>query len=189
MKTKLPLLLLFPFLLAASPPTSTSTPALPSSSQPATAPATQPTAQTDTPDHALRSFLRAMFLHDAKLGNAVTLPADGSAILYQGKSMSMIQTAMVLNYADTVAIKHFAVGDKFTLPDRQHHVITFDENYINDDRQQLLPEDAAFPFTLERQSDGSWRVDPGAMIAARRAVAKARAAAASQPATQPASKP
>ena len=124
-----------------------------------------------SPEQALRSFLIAMATSDREALANTSLPHEELDLLLQGETLTEEQIKSMRTHFAQTPIESLTVGDTFMLPGNRP--ITMDETFVNATRKQLVLADMPTPFTVVL-TDDQWRVDPGGLIAARKAAQRAR---------------
>ncbi len=102
------------------------------------------------------------------------LPHPDAALLFAAGKPPPIDATKLAKFP----LKRLKLGDTVTIPRQKPLVL--DETYVNDERAQILAEDAPIPFIVVKvQSE--WLVNADPVIAGRRAAARVAGGAASKP--------
>jgi hypothetical protein len=136
-------------------------------------PASQPALAVQTPEDAVRALLLGVVRNDQQAIDACIVPDKESAVLAQGIRLDAAKVAQLEELVKQRAMHCAKVGETF-VPPRGGPTITFTDEQVSADRQQVIVAGYPAPFTVIKM-EGQWKVDAGGMIAARKAVAKAKA--------------
>ena len=128
-------------------------------------------AAPDSPEQALRTFLVAMAIKDAKALQSVTLATKDFDWLLKGEVVPPDHIEEFKQIVAKIPIRSLKPGDEFTLPRNRKMKVRPDE--VGPDRAVLLPENAPIPNRVQKV-DGRWRVDATPIIAGRKAAEAAR---------------
>jgi hypothetical protein len=139
-----------------------------------------PTQQFADADGVLRRFLVALISHDEAEIRATTIENPDAAILWQADPNSVPGDDAAKQLLNSITFQHLKIGDEVSLPGGGK--VLMDEGQVNERRQQVTFTGNPVPFTLVKAVDG-WKVDPGTMIAARKAAAATAAPGSSKGAT------
>ena len=148
-----------------------------------TAPATPRALE---PEEVVRNMFVAVLNRDPKALAECIVPNPESAILVEGEAVPLAGKAVIALRIAGMPMRRAKVGETINLPIRGRPVpLTFTEDFINADRQQIIPEGSPLPVAVIRVN-GVWRADAGSLIAARKAARAARATATQRAGTRPA---
>ena len=111
--------------------------------------------------------------------NRCTLPAEGREVLTKGQHPSGAELDAAKSSIQNLALQQLNVGDVVKMPNGKS--VTLDASMVNQDHMQITGPSIPVPFSVVRKGD-EWKVDAGALIAARGASGAGRAGGAAAPA-------
>lgn len=133
---------------------------------------------TATPHDAYRSFVAAMLDRDEDALRAVILPSNEIDVLLRGQVLTRAQVRELKKRMLGPQIRRLEPNEVVPLPGGR--TMTVPRGEADDEHALLLPEGSPVPVRC-RKYDGSWRVDAGPIIEARKAAFAAQGASKARP--------
>ena len=123
----------------------------------------------ETPEEALRSFFAAMLNADFDALKIYAVEHPDLEILLQGEDLTEEQLQTMQEVFANAPITSLSVGDTFSIAGGPKAEVT--ESMVDENHKLLTMIGNPAPFPVHKL-EGYWKVDPGTIIAVRKAAAK-----------------
>ena len=123
----------------------------------------------ETPEEALRSFFAAMINADFDALKIYAVEHPDLEILLQGEDLTEEQLQTMQEVFANAPITSLSVGDTFSIAGGPKAEVT--ESMVDENHKLLTMIGNPAPFPVHKL-EGYWKVDPGTIIAVRKAAAK-----------------